>query len=894
MWVIMAKIKKYKARQYLERVRVHTEDTQPGSRYFQLREMPEVLHSGKNAFLIEGSENLNSSTEVLVEILDTNGDPVFNQPIPKYAEGLARVVSIEVYEDTPPGPALLTILGQAVTNEDGSPLPPQWVGNYNVRYQQRITIDPLRVNNSRIRLYKEPTLGVSEILSPYRKSVQVSTTEITGSGASTILQQVPGLTGSATFNQVLTLPTAILSRSMEGGTIKMSVTTAGGVLPQTSSIKTVLNNFQAFLDDKLAISRSVAYPISAYSISFQDSPEFSYTLLSRSLADVKLNNLTTFSGDVARARFYVRSIDFGGDFEMVLDTKLESELLTQTSSIQYGPATQMGDFVDQQVVDLFWDAGVATASAVAPWTFIANGAVTLTQDTEVLIDSVYVSSDSPADAAASSSYKEFGNFRRLVPSMSFYDELEYSLEFNAVCKKDNDAFDARMDVYLSGSAFPSTDPMGVLLTTLESQEGQIQRVFTNQAVNFVPTRDGSGNLVFVGWGGLWYTSDVTIRSSFETGFNPDQVEFIIPILGKRFENLEFKAELFDPNNNYLGFDVFSDTVYFNGGNLLIRGTDHRMEGTLTISPSGSGVTISSEGYLDEDGTPMSGSAIYTGEGRWFHKDTAILLAEDTSGNPRISFGDKLKGYIDPTTGDFVLVIVGTILTGTGSLFTDILSLIPRLPSDDFFHRIRGINLDFYDIQGKKAITAGEVESTTADQFASAEQIARMGKYTRGSIPRTVSADSPLIVSGITASFNPMAAATVTATISSSGTIDVPSDVMVWNNTLYGNMVVDIDELLLTSSAYVVSEMELVVDTSWVGYSSGSDPGTGTKELDLGGTRTVQTISDDANFWVTQTGSFSPDPFLSYPIHIPEGRPDGYNTLYVVVSLTVTTVRSTEY
>ena len=136
--------------------------------------------------------------------------------------------------------------------------------------------------------------------------------------------------------------------------------------------------------------------------------------------------------------------------------------------------------------------------------------------------------------------------------MSFLNELEYSLTFDTICKKDNDAFEARLDVYLSGSAFPSVDPLGVLLTTLKSERGQIRRVFTDNAVNFVPTRDGVGSLVFVVWGGTWYLADVIIQSSFETGFNPDQVEFIIPILGKRFENLQFKVELFDPlekNNN---------------------------------------------------------------------------------------------------------------------------------------------------------------------------------------------------------------------------------------------------------------------------------------------------------------------------------------------------------
>ncbi len=290
---------------------------------------------------------------------------------------------------------------------------------------------------------------------------------------------------------------------------------------------------------------------------------------------------------------------------------------------------------------------------------------------------------------------------------------------------------------------------------------------------------------------------------------------------------------------------------------------------------------------------MSGSAIFMGEGRFFHSGTAILFAEDPQGDPKLSMGDKLKAFIDPVTGDFILQIVGTILIGSGSSFVDIRSLLPRNPSDTFFHRSRGINLDFFDLQGKKAITAGNVQSDSEANFVQSEQIARMGKYTRGTVPRSVPAASPMIVSGITGSLDPFSAPTVTSAISSSGTILIPDTNMIWNNSLYGNMTIDLDEVLLTAdqgAAYEV-EFELTVDTSWVGYESGSNPGLGNEELNLGGTRVVQTVTIDDSFFITSTGSFSPDPFISYPIHIPEQRPVGFDTLFVVVKFSITTIQS---
>ena len=106
------------------------------------------------------------------------------------------------------------------------------------------------------------------------------------------------------------------------------------------------------------------------------------------------------------------------------------------------------------------------------------------------------------------------------------------------------------------------------------------------------------------------------------------------------------------------------------------------------------------------------------------------------------------------------------------------------------------------------------------------------------------------------------------------------------------MTIDLDEVLLIANegAYEV-DFELTVDTSWVGFESGSNPGIGSEDLNLGGTRVVQTITTDEGFFVTRTGSFSPDPFISYPIHIPEERPVGFNTLYVVVKFSITTNQS---
>lgn len=166
----MAKLKKTIQKQNLDLYQTWIVDNDPSSRYFRLNQLPDVLTAGKNAFLINGSPELEPTTEVKIEILDSAGNPLFIQPIRNYAEGLARVISVEVYEDTPAGPATLTILGHLRYDATGTLPPDEFAKAYNVKWSKQILIAPSKPNVSPIRLYEIPTLSVSEVLVPFLSS----------------------------------------------------------------------------------------------------------------------------------------------------------------------------------------------------------------------------------------------------------------------------------------------------------------------------------------------------------------------------------------------------------------------------------------------------------------------------------------------------------------------------------------------------------------------------------------------------------------------------------------------------------------------------------------------------------------------------------------------------
>ncbi len=89
----------------------------PNSPLFTVSEIPNPAPQGKSSFLIAGTDFLKNSVEIKIELIDSEGGVIYTEPVANYLEGNARRVSIEVYDDTPPGPANLYILAQVDPDE---------------------------------------------------------------------------------------------------------------------------------------------------------------------------------------------------------------------------------------------------------------------------------------------------------------------------------------------------------------------------------------------------------------------------------------------------------------------------------------------------------------------------------------------------------------------------------------------------------------------------------------------------------------------------------------------------------------------------------------------------------------------------------------------------------
>jgi len=89
----------------------------PNSPLFTVSEIPNPAPQGKSSFLIAGTDFLKNSVEIKIELIDSEGGVIYTEPVANYLEGNARRVSIEIYDDTPPGPANLYILAQVDPDE---------------------------------------------------------------------------------------------------------------------------------------------------------------------------------------------------------------------------------------------------------------------------------------------------------------------------------------------------------------------------------------------------------------------------------------------------------------------------------------------------------------------------------------------------------------------------------------------------------------------------------------------------------------------------------------------------------------------------------------------------------------------------------------------------------
>ena len=364
----MAILKKTLFPENLERFNVLVEDTNPNSRYFGITELPDTFTGGKNAFLIQGSSELVSDTIVKIEIKDSQGNIIYNEPgegIPEYYEGTSKVVAVYVYPDTSYGPCTITILGELSKYEDANgfitDIPENWVSQYNVRWQGVVNVNPLLANTTKIRFYRRPKVDITETILPiFNRTVNRVT--ISGSINGNAIQP----TELSNFKQfkgdtIYELKTtgSIFSSSMEGETI----TITGLNQEYSTIIKDVVNStkilattpyYETSSNDTNSLQIVQNFTSASFTLPYNQSITLSNSTISSSFAKILLTDLETFSGDLNRLKIFGKRKADIGNYTLIEDIQLESNEILLVDSYSGSISTRVGQFISQALINDFW------------------------------------------------------------------------------------------------------------------------------------------------------------------------------------------------------------------------------------------------------------------------------------------------------------------------------------------------------------------------------------------------------------------------------------------------------------------------------------------------------------------------------------------------------------
>jgi hypothetical protein len=151
----------------LDRIPVRITDVDPNSpNYLRVTYLPNEFSLGKN--LIRIRPNIPAFTEesqLYVEIIDYNGDPIYYEiEINSETKDLFIIISVYIYEDTPPGPCAVYILGTL----KNVPVPASnKIYPVNFRWSQIVNVDTSEKTKSPIIFTTLPKVAVTANTASY-------------------------------------------------------------------------------------------------------------------------------------------------------------------------------------------------------------------------------------------------------------------------------------------------------------------------------------------------------------------------------------------------------------------------------------------------------------------------------------------------------------------------------------------------------------------------------------------------------------------------------------------------------------------------------------------------------------------------------------------------------
>lgn len=592
----------------LDQLSTYITDTSPlSSNIFNITEFPLEFTIGKNLIKLKGNSNIfQVGTELAIEILDSNRNPIYHEIIDYIESDTSRVLAVYIYNTTPPGNCTITIAAVLSQLYTGEQIPNSWKDQLNVKWSRTLSVNNKATNTSEIIFEdtKLPTVEVSEQIGVrldrlYDNNDQFPT-------------YTTGLIEFENKNNVILgkITGGEFNPKFDGGTITVTspvnalpipLFSTSSAKPYSSKIKKILNKDFIELEDKYIFTYSqsltqhefIKFDPSSFSLSYEATPTYIPTQHSESFALTQIKNLDPGTGDVSRIKLYINSTGTIGTYELINDILLEPTEIFVDATGSVFPDVSVGYFTSQSIIDQYWEVNQYNAKSTVTKPVLTFSTSSL-NNALVVTPSVSYSGDKEAIVLQTTSS---------LPGV-FVKDSEYKIVFDAIATKNSlsNLTDPKICIYLSGSAFDydNTDLLNDYFPKILGKKiGEYETTNSNQRLddlqfNFIADNNGDGSLLIVIKSGQWEFSDIRTLTSAEIGFTENYTRFRtdIPVKHKSDNEIKFKIEYYNAAGVKSDHETIVLNKVFEGGNRYIDGGFSMLTGSLTVADTlNSGVEI---------------------------------------------------------------------------------------------------------------------------------------------------------------------------------------------------------------------------------------------------------------------------------------------------------------
>ena len=149
------------------------EDTSATSpNYFEITSFPDVAGGGRYLIKLKGNgANLKINSQIDVEIIDAEGNNMFAEVVDYVDRFDDYYITLEVYDITPRGIATIYLVGEAITDLDGNPVPSTLQSQYNVRWSRAMSVLPMERNTAELVFSDPPMINIVQVVTPEREFI---------------------------------------------------------------------------------------------------------------------------------------------------------------------------------------------------------------------------------------------------------------------------------------------------------------------------------------------------------------------------------------------------------------------------------------------------------------------------------------------------------------------------------------------------------------------------------------------------------------------------------------------------------------------------------------------------------------------------------------------------